>query len=168
LKSTVQLDWLGMHNARLDINTRWQDSTVTDPVTGEERELSATVLGDDNSSANIFETDSEYVYVFDYRQDFEEMKFAWGGDVTLEAQLPIYKVNELDHRDRGTDLNLFIETTRWFGMKLRAEFNNVFDRTVVRERTFYSGARGLTPLLRRQLQDRTDGREIGLSLSGSF
>jgi hypothetical protein len=167
-KSTLQLDWVGLHNARLDINSRWQDSSVTDPVTGEKRELTATVLADDNSSSNIFTTDGEYVYVFDFRQDFEAAKLAWGWDVTFESQLPIYKVNELDLRDRGTDLNLFVETTRWFGMKLRLEFNNVFDRTVVRERTTYTGARGLSPILRRQLQDRTDGSELGLSLSGSF
>ena len=110
----------------------------------------------------------EYVVVVDYRQDLEEQLLAWGWDVTFEAEFPVFKVNELDVRKKDPDLNLFVETTRWFGLKLRLEFNNVLDKTEARTRNIYAGERQLSPLLRRQLQDRTDGREIGLSLSGSF
>ena len=166
-EGTVQLDWIGLQNARLDINARWQDSTVVDPITGEERVLTATVLAD-NSSRSIFDNDNEYVLVVDYRQDFEAARVAWGWDVTFEAELPVFKVNELDVRNKDGDLNFFVETTRWFGLKIRLEFNNVLDKTVARERNIYTVERDLSPLLRRQLQDRTDGREIGLSLSGSF
>ena len=86
----------------------------------------------------------------------------------FEADLKQFKVNEYDLRKREPDLNLFVETTRWFGMKVRVEFNNILDMNKERIRTFYTGQRGLSPVLRRQLQDRTDGREVGLSLSGSF
>ena len=168
LEGTVQMDWLGLDNARLNINSRWQDSTVVDPVTGVDRVLTATILADDNTTRSIFDNDNEYVLVVDYRQDFEAARVAWGWDATFEADLPVYKVNEFDYRQKDVDLNLFVETTRWFGIKLRAEFNNALDMNKTRERTIYTGERGLTPILRRQLQDRTDGREIGLSLSGSF
>ncbi len=166
LESTAALDRLGLKDARLDINARWQDSTVTDPVTGGERVLSATIFR--GSMGTIFDTDSEYAATIDFRQDLEKSRFAWGWDITYEADLIIFKVNELDVRDREPELNLFIETTRWFGLKLRLEYNNILDRIEARQRTIYAGERELTPILRRQLQDRTDGREIGLTLSGSF
>ncbi len=40
LEFTVLLEWLGVQGARLDIKSRWQDSSVTDPVTGKPRILS--------------------------------------------------------------------------------------------------------------------------------
>jgi len=168
LEGTLQLGWAGLDNARLNINSRWQDSRVVDPVTGESRVLTATILADSNNTRSIFDNDNAYVVVLDFRQDFEEERVAWGSDVTFEADLKQFKVNEYDLRKREPDLNLFVETTRWFGMKVRLEFNNILDQNKERIRTFYTGQRGLSPMLRRQLQDRTDGREIGLSLSGSF
>ena len=166
MEGTAELDWLGLQNARLDINARWQNSRVTDPVTGEERVLSTTIRY--SSTQSIFATDNEYVVIVDYRQDFEEVRIAWGWDVTFEADLIVFKVNELDTRSKEPDINLFVETTRWFGIKLRLEFNNLLDMIESRERTIYTGERDLSPVLRTQLQSRTDGREIGLSLSGSF
>ena len=168
LEGTLQLGWAGLDNARLNINSRWQDSSVVDPVTGEDRVLTATILADSNNTRSIFDNDNAYVVVLDFRQDFEEERVAWGSDVTFEADLKQFKVNEYDLRKREPDLNLFVETTRWFGMKVRVEFNNILDMNKERIRTFYTGQRGLSPVLRRQLQDRTDGREVGLSLSGSF
>ena len=168
LEGTLQLGWAGLDNARLNINSRWQDSSVVDPVTGQDRVLTTTILSDSNNTRSIFENDNAYVVVLDFRQDFEEERVAWGSDVTFEADLKQFKVNEYDLRKREPDLNLFVETTRWFGMKVRVEFNNILDMNKERIRTFYTGQRGLSPVLRRQLQDRTDGREVGLSLSGSF
>ena len=165
-EATAALDALGLKNARLDINARWQDSTVTDPVTGEERVLSATIIT--TSTGDIFTTDNEYVAIVKFRQDLETARMAWGWDVTFEAELIEFKVNELDTRDKDPDLNFFIETTRWFGLKLRLEYNNVLDMAVARQRDIYTAERSLSPLLRSQLQDRTSGREIGLSFSGSF
>jgi outer membrane receptor protein involved in Fe transport len=168
LESTLQMDWLGLQNGRLDVNAVFQDSSVTDPVTGEKRILTAGIIPDSNSSRSIFENDNQLVAVIDFRQDFEELDMAWGWDVTLEGDLPVHKIDEFDIRNKEPDLSLFIETTRWLGMKMRLEFNNALDRNKERERTFYTAQRGLSPILRRQIQQRSDGREFGLSLSGSF
>ena len=148
------------------MNARWQDSTVTDPVTDEERVLSATIFR--GSQGTIFDTDSEYAATVEFRQDLESTRIAWGWDATFEADLIIFKVNELDVRDRDPEINLFIETTRWLGLKIRLEYNNILDQVEYRQRSLYEIERDLSPLLRRQLQHRTDGREIGLTLSGSF
>ena len=165
-ESTLALDRLGLDSARLDVNARWQDSRVTDPVTGEERVLSATIFR--GSQGTIFDTDSEYAATLDFRQDLERARFAWGFNATWEADLIIFKVNELDTRDKEPVIDLFVETTRWLGLKIRLEYNNVLDRVEARQRNLFEAERDLSPLLRRQLQDRTDGREIGLTLSGSF
>jgi outer membrane receptor protein involved in Fe transport len=166
VESTAALDGLGIRNARVDINARWQDSAVTDPVTGEERVLSATIFR--GSQGTIFDTDSEYAATIDFRQDLEKSRVAWGLGAVYEADLIIFKVNELDVRDREPEINLFVETTRWLGLKIRLEYNNILDRIEARQRSLYEVERDLSPLVRRQLQDRTDGREIGLTLSGTF
>lgn len=168
MEGAVAMDWLGLHGGRLDVNARWQDSTVVDPVTGDNRVLTATILSDSNASRSIFDNDNAYVLEMDFRQDFEEQRVAWGWDVTQEAELKVFKVDELDIRDKGPVIGAFIETTRWLGMKARLEFINITNRKTDRLRTFYTGQRGLSTVSRVQVQDRTDGREIGLSLSGSF
>jgi len=167
LEGAFELDWLGLQNARLDVNARWQNSSVNDPITGSKRVLTATILVDGNPRS-IFMNDNEYVLVIDFRHDIDDLRLAWGWDVTIEADLPVFKVNEFDNWHKDPVANIFVETTRWFGVKVRFEFNNILDRTKDRERVFYAGQRDLSPVLRRQIQKRTDGREIGLSLSGSF
>ena len=166
MESTIGLDRVGLENGRLDVNARLQDSIVVDPVTGENRILSSTIIR--TSSQSIFNTDNQFVVVVDYRQDFEDAQVAWGWDVTQETVLKLFKVNELDVRKKEPDINFFIETTRWFEMKIRLEFNNILDMKEDRNRTLYTNERDLSPVFRRQLQNRTDGREFGLSLSGSF
>ncbi len=165
-EGTAELDWMGLHNGRLDINLKWQDSTVVDPVTGLNRVLNATIIT--ASSQSIFDTDNEYVAVIDFRQDFEEIRVAWGWDMTLEADLPVFKVDELDLRDKDPLINLFIETTRWFGIKTRIDVHNVTNMTERRTRSRFTGQRDISLLDFRQLQHRKDGIEVGLTISGSF
>jgi outer membrane receptor protein involved in Fe transport len=165
-EGTAELDWMGLHNGRLDVNLKWQDSTVVDPITGLDRVLNATIIT--ASSQSIFDTDNEYVAVIDFRQDFEEIRVAWGWDMTLEADLPVFKVDELDVRDKDPLINLFVETTRWFGIKTRIDVNNVTNMTERRTRSNFIGQRDLSLLDFRQLQHRKDGIEVGLTISGSF
>jgi len=157
---------MGLRNGRLDINLKWQDSTVVDPITGLDRVLNATIIT--ASSQSIFDTDNEYVAVIDFRQDFEEIRVAWGWDMTLEADLPVFKVDELDLRDKDPLIHLFVETTRWFGIKTRIDVNNVTNMTERRTRSRFAGQRDISLLDFRQLQHRKDGIEVGLTISGSF
>ena len=77
-------------------------------------------------------------------------------------------VNELDVRDEGTELNVFVETTRWFGLKINLSGNNLLDLEQLRHRTIYVGERDMQTIDRSELTDRTDGRRIVLTVSGSF
>lgn len=165
-EGTAELDWIGLHNGRLDVNLKWQDSTVVDPITGLDRVLNATIIT--ASSQSIFDTDNEYVAVIDFRQDFEELRVAWGWDMILEADLPVFKVDELDVRDKDPLIHFFVETTRWFGVKMGIDVNNVTNMTERRTRSNFTGQRDLSLLDFRQLQHRKDGIEVGFTVSGSF
>ncbi len=165
-EGTAEMDWIGLDNSKLDVNLKWQDSTVVDPITGLDRVLNATIIT--ASSQSIFDTDNEYVAEIDFRQDLEELRMAWGWDVTLEADLPVFKVDELDVRDKEPIINFFAETTRWFGIKMRLDIINATNWTENRTRTRYTGQRQISPVQFRQIQNRKDGLEVGLSFSGSF
>jgi hypothetical protein len=93
---------------------------------------------------------------------------SWGLDFAMQSSRPQFKVNELDVYDEGTEVNAFIETSRWFGIKIRLEGNNLLDYSETRNRTIYEGARDLTPVESQIYRDRTAGRRVKLVLSGSF
>ncbi len=168
-ESTVPLEWLGLTGARLDIKGRWQDSTVEDPVTGEQRVLSATQVGFRGPPTVRFrDNGSEYVLDIAFRQDFESARIAWGWDIGEQAERPRFKVDELDVYNEQLELNAFIESTRWFGIKIRLDGNNLLDYTETRNRTIYAGDRGVTPVTSQIIRERTPGRRIKLTLSGNF
>ena len=165
VEATVPLDSVGLAAARLDIQARLQDSSVVDPVTGRDRELS----GEGGVEKPIpFHDENRYAFGIAFRQDFQDARFAWGWDVRARADRARFLVNELDVYDDGTELNLFVETTRWFGQKIRLSANNLLDFNARRRRTIFVGERGLSPIARRELQDRTDGRRLLLTVTGSF
>jgi hypothetical protein len=136
-----------------------------DPVTGENRVLSAIRrTGPDN----YFNIENEYAYSVDFRQDFETLRVAWGFILQETAETPQYKVNELQIEDDEPELNTFIETTRWLGIKTRVDLENVFDFAELRERTIYTGRRGLSPVRSREFRDQAGGPRVFLTFSGTF
>jgi len=167
VENTLPLEWLGLVGARLDLKLRWQDSSVVDPVTGLKRQLTA-IGGFNGPPAIKFRSENKYAYDISYRQDLESARFAWGWAVLAQAKRPIYKVNELEINDEGMLINMFVETTRWFGVKLRLDANNLLDYDELRERTIFTGARDLTPVDSRILRTRWAGRRFTLTVSGSF
>ncbi len=167
LESTVPLDWLGIANAKLDMKVRWQDSSVTDPVTGQSRQL--TSEGFCSGPPNIpFNSENEYAFDIVFRQDFQQAKVAWGWDIAEQADRPRFKVNELEVFNEGLETNVFVETTRWFGIKTRLEGSNLLDYNEVRDRYIYTGGREISPLESRILRERQAGWRVTLFLSGNF
>jgi outer membrane receptor protein involved in Fe transport len=165
LESTIPLEWLWLTGARLNIKARLQDSTVVDPVTDENRILSAT---EDGHGPFVFNVDNKYAYDLRFRQDLETMRFAWGINVLNRAERPFYKVNELDVLDEGTSISAFIETTRWFGIKMSINAENITNFSEVRDRKVFSGERDLSPLSFQEVRDRTRGWHAIFTLSGTF
>ena len=164
-EATMSLEALGLTGARLDIEARVQDSDVTDPVTGDGRELS----GRSNVGKPLaLDDENRYAFAVDFRQDFETARVAWGWDVRKRDQRFAYRVNELVEYEEGTEFNMFAETTRWWGLKIRLAARNLTNFNQLRYRTIYDGERELVPVDVVQVQDRTDGRRVLLTISGSF
>jgi len=167
VETALPLDRLGLKGARLDINARWQDTSVDDPVTGEER-----VISDRTSLGRLlplaFQIENEYAIAVDFRQDLKEARVAWGWDVRARGERPFFKVNELDVADDETEVNVFVETTRWLGLKTRFSAVNILDLAETRDRTIYVAERGRSPIERRELRSRERGFRVELEVSGSF
>jgi hypothetical protein len=155
-----------MKTARLDVKARWQDSSVVDPVTGNDRILSST--GRISSRVPYNDIDVEYIAAVDFRQDFEAQRVAWGWGVVTRAERPLFKVNELDVFDEGTLLKIFFETTRWLGLKIQLRANDLLNQSKTRKRTIYTGERGQSLVARNEITDITQGLQFELVLTGSF
>jgi len=169
MEGTVPMEWVGLTGARLDLKARWQDSTVIDPVTGQKRVLSATQVGFSGPPAVQFrDNGNEYVFDIAFRQDLEGSKIAWGWDIAAQAARPRFKVNELEVFDEGVEFNIFVETTKWFDIKVRLEAKNLLDYAEVRDRTLYSGRRELSSVSSQILRERTPGSRLRLIFSGRF
>jgi hypothetical protein len=165
LETTQPLSSVGLTNAQITFRARWQDSEVTDPVTGLNRVLS----GEGGFTGDIlFRNNNKWAYRIDYRQDFEAERLSWGWGLGERAKRPVFKVNELDIFNEGYDLIAFIETSRWFGLNIRVDGHNLLNTVHKRDRTIFIGERTDTPVQRRELRNGTNGARLVLTVSGSF
>ncbi len=168
-EGTLPLDTLGLQGAKLDIKFILQDTVVTDPVTGERRRLSGDGGGAPYRTLEVLNNNMGWRYRIDYRQDFEAARVAWGLTYADRGDRPLYKVNELDVHSEGPAGTFFIETTRWFGVKINLLWENLFNFKRHRERTRFVGERGLSPVDSLIVRDRQHDRyRIGLHVSGTF
>ena len=167
-EGSAPLEWTGLQGAKLNLRLRWQDSTVADPVTGLDRILS----GENGQSAYRTLTNrnrnNHYFVGLDFRQDLEDARMAWGWTVAERDKRPLYRVNELDVYHEDMAMDAFIETTRWFDLKIRLDAANITDDEQERDRTVYTGLRDLSAVDFRLLNDRQIGRRLVLSVSGNF
>jgi len=152
-------------NARLDFKARWQDSTVVDPVTGRDRVLSSE--GGFREDMTLY-NENRYAFDVAFRQDLKAQKLSWGMAMGWRAERPLFKADELDVHDEGIEMTAFIQTTRWLGMRISLEGENLLDNVFDRYRTIYEAERELTPVLRREIRDGTNGTRIWLRMSGTF
>lgn len=165
VRATIPFEYFGLVGARFDIEARLQDSSVDDPVSGSDRVLSGDGVVSKPLNLNA---ENRYGIAVNFRHDNEAMRVAWGWEVRNRGPRARYKVNELELYDDGTELNLFLETSRWFGQKIRLSADNMLDLRQLRRRTLYSGRRELSPVAGYEVRDINDGRRIIVTVSGSF
>ncbi len=150
---TATLDFMGLPNVRIEASARIQDSSVTDPVTGDKRRLS---------------NEPPWSYAFDLRQDFKQVGAAWGISFSDSAREDYFGLDELVRTDTDMELGAFVETTRIPGMKVELRAANLLDKTSTRNRAVFVGPRSLTPVLFEENRDTQAGASITLILSGAF
>ncbi len=168
LENTIPLEWTGLNGAKLDLTLRWQDSTVIDPVTGNRRVLSAQGGNPAYRTLANGNRNNRYFLRAQFRQDLIDERVSWGFTVAERDDRPLFKVDELDVYGEGVAIDAFIETTRWFGVKIRLQGENMLDFTEWRDRTVYVGQRTLSLVDYQENRDFLNGRKITLSFSGSF
>lgn len=153
LTATIPLTAL-LPGARFTIDNTWQDSEVTDPVTGAPRVISG-----------FPETRLE----MHLRQDLPQRRFAWGLDFEGQSQTVTFRLNEIDTYEEGPFLDIFAETTFENGVKVRGYVNNLLDSPFTRQRIYYTPDRtGAPSVIEDRFRTRTWGSFFGISVSGAF
>lgn len=165
LEATLPLDGLGIRSSRLDVEARLQDSTVTDPVTGDSRVLSGEP--DVGKPLNL-SNENRFAYNVAFRQDLASVGLSWGWNIRQRGDRYAFRVNELVRYQDGREANVFVETSRWFGVKIKLEGLNLDNFSQVRYRTKYTGERGLSPIEVIELKEHTDGVRLQVTVTGSF
>jgi len=124
---TSPLDRLGLSNAVIDVFLEWYDTHVDDPLTGEDRHWSGI---------------REWELSLDFRQTFPERRMAWGWDYHWFSDGEVFRAQEYRQFDNTDgDLDVYVETTRWLGLTVRAGVDGVFNNGDDRRRVFYDGSR---------------------------
>ena len=150
---TTTLKAIGLDNVRIETGAYVQESTVTDPVTGASRRLS---------------NERPWNYSVELRQDFKQAGVAWGVGASDSAREEFFGLDEIVRVDEGVELSAFVETTRIRGVKVELRLGNLLNRNESRNRTVFSGARSLTPILFEENRGRLAGANAALVLSGAF
>lgn len=151
LNGTIPLGFV-LKGAQLKPDLSWWTSEVTDPVTGQKRELSEF----SESELNI-----------ELRQDISAQKLAWGLVYFKRSEVHFYRVREIESYEEGPFLDFYAETTAIPGVKVRGFVNNIFDSPFKRERRFFAPDR-TGAFNREEERKRTIGRFIGIQVSGNF
>lgn len=139
-------------DSELRVEGMTQQSEVMDPLTGEARAISAF----DESAITIR-----------FRQDIEAFKSAWGLDFERERETPEYRLDRIEAERDADNLTLWIETTAFADLKLRAWASNLTDSSETRRRRLFDPDR-LGAFEGSDERARGEGLMFGLSASGSF
>lgn len=111
-------------NAEIRFSGLWQETDVTDPVTGENRR---------------FSVEKDWNYNVSFRHDLPEHKFAWGASTLGQSDRREFRVAEDILFDRpGARFDLFVESPAWIpGVTVRLSASNIFHPEETRTRNFY-------------------------------
>ncbi|HEY3813420.1 MAG TPA: TonB-dependent receptor [Caulobacteraceae bacterium] len=131
----------------------WQMSKVTDPTTGEKRQISGQlpVNGD-----------------LHFSQDLPRWKLKWGVDANLGNLQRLYRFNEIDSYRIGTYDTVYLERRLPRHMALRFELDNAGSRPLDLTRQVYGGLRNVDPLLFTDYQQHKFGLEFYTRLRVDF
>lgn len=147
-----------IENAEVRFSGMYQETDVTDPLTGESRR---------------FSTERDWTYNLSYRQELPDWKSAWGGSAKGTSDKYEYKYLEEIAFDRpGSSVEVFLETTQIPGVTVRASVTNIFHVEETRVRSFFAGSRASDILQRTEERKQKGGPEgtrwFAVRVSGTF
>ena len=133
LTTTINLDPIGWKGARLNANARYEDSTLKDPLTGEERPFSGHNY-----------TGGE----FSLRYDIPKSDWAFGGGFNWSYNKPYVRLFEVGQDYEGDPVYTFgfIENKDVFGLTVNLNVFNMTNANTFFNRTVYTGLRDRSPI----------------------
>jgi hypothetical protein len=152
-RSTLNLDRFGWSGARLDAGLQLQESEVEDPLTGEQRHISNSLL----RSASL-----------GLRHDIPKSDWAWGADASYDVYALNYRLTEVGRRWEGPVWgDLYLEHKNVYGLTVRAGLYNLFAADSRWDRTVYTGRR-TGPIEFVEDRERKIGPIYSFSVRGKF
>lgn len=172
-RGTLPLGPLGVPNAELRFSGLYQQTRVTDPITGDKRSFSVPLerQGTPSGSATLNSGNKDWAYLLNFRQNLPELQASWGATMFQWSGRTEYRRAETIHYVRPKPrLDLYVETTRIKPVTVRLFLNNVLVSAEERTRTFYVGDRGSDLIQRLEDRDALGGpegsRTVGFQISG--
>jgi hypothetical protein len=152
-RSTLNLDRFGFHGARLDADLQLQESRVDDPLTGESRPISDTMLRAGS---------------LDLRHDIPKSDWAWGAGLSGQINSLNYRLTEVGRFWEGPIwADVYAENKNVFGLTVRAGISNLVGADSMWDRTVYTGRR-TGPVAFIETRDRVIGPIFTFAVRGKF
>lgn len=145
---------IGGGDVLVRLRATWKDSSITDPITGEERPLSGEVP---------FEWEARLSH------DFTDGRVRLGVDLSGNTPAPAWRPFEVSETERDPNVQVYAEYRARPDTTLRAELRNVTDRDTLLTRTVYGtgGRRDGAPSYLETRDTRT-GQSLYVNLRRTF
>ncbi len=153
LSLTLPLDRLGLKGGQLRGDRHWHMSEVTDPTTGEGREISGM---------------RPHTWNAHFTHDLPQWRSTWGVSAHGGWRENRYRFNELHTRKLKTFVVAFAEWKPQADLSLRMEVSNVTARGLRNTRTRYEGLRGSSPMAYVDDRDIQFGRMFFVRVRKTF
>ena len=152
--STFKLDPIGFTGAKIDSNVILQRSSLSDPLTGIDRQLA-------NLVTRLVEVN--------LRHDIPGSDWAWGAGFEHVDRQPYYRLNEVGFENEGPVFDFyFIEHKDVFGMTVKLDVINLANARHKVYRTVYTGRRDNSSVDFIEDQSRLIGPIFRLGIKGNF
>lgn len=152
--STINFDPVGWRGAKVDLTVGFQETSVEDPLTGEDRQISGN--RDFWSSASL-------------RHDVPGTELAWGASLSYDHYNKYYYLSEVSRSWEGPYwLSAFVEHKDVAGMTIRGTVGNILNARHRQDRTVYDGWRDTAPISYVQRNNQLIGPIFELSVRGNF
>jgi len=150
---TLPLEKLGWKGAQLRGVGTWRDSKVTDPTTGQKREI---------SGLRPLEWEGHFTY------DVPRLRLTWGVDAFGAWRETYYRFNEITDRKLKTYVLTFVEWKPKPDISIRTEIANITERGFRNTRSVYAGPRNTSALQYADDRDIQFGRMLFVRVRKTF
>lgn len=138
LRLALPLDWLGVSGGRVEARTTWMTSSVTDPLTGEDRRF----IGDQAFGCEI-----------DFTQDLAGGRWSWGVEHGCNTdKRSTFRGREIRRSRDEPFVTVYGQWKPRPDLTVRADIGNATDRARGYDREIYSGPRDVSPLAYREIR----------------